>query len=62
MSMKAIEEQLPPSQFVRIHKSYIVAVAAITSIRKSSVFLGESELPVSDNYRDTLFRVIGRSE
>jgi two-component system, LytTR family, response regulator len=61
MSIKAIEEQLPSSQFVRTHKSYIVAVAAITSIRKGSVFLGETELPVSDNYRDGLFKVIGKA-
>ncbi len=62
MSMKAIEEQLPSTQFVRIHKSYIVAVAAITSIRKSSVYMGDIELPVSDNYRETFFKVIGRTE
>jgi DNA-binding LytR/AlgR family response regulator len=61
LSIKAIEEQLPSSQFVRIHKSYIVSVAAITSIRKNSVFLGETELPVSDNYRDAFFRLIGRA-
>lgn len=61
MSMKAIEEQLPSTQFVRIHKSYLVAVAAITSIRKGSVFLGDQELPLSDNYRDSLFKVIGRA-
>jgi two-component system, LytTR family, response regulator len=61
MSIKAIEEHLPSSQFVRIHKSYIVSVAAITSIRKSSVFLGQVELPVSDNYREAFFKVIGRT-
>lgn len=60
MSMKAIEEQLPPSQFVRIHKSYIVSVAAITSVRKGSVFLRETELPVSDNFREAFYKLIGR--
>jgi DNA-binding LytR/AlgR family response regulator len=60
MSMKAIEEQLSPSQFIRVHKSYIVSVAAITSIRKSSVFLGEIELPVSESYRDAFLKLIGR--
>lgn len=61
MSIKAIEEHLPSAQFVRIHKSYIVSVAAITSIRKGSVFLGTVELPVSDNYRESFFKVIGRT-
>jgi two-component system, LytTR family, response regulator len=62
MSLKAVEEQLPSQQFVRIHKSFIVAVAAITSIRKSSVFIQDMELPISDNFRDKFFAVIGRAE
>jgi two-component system, LytTR family, response regulator len=62
MSLKAVEEQLPTHLFVRIHKSFIVAVAAISSIRKSSVFIQEMELPISDHFREKLFAVIGRSE
>ena len=54
MSMKALEEQLPGSKFLRIHKSYIVSIASITSIRKNSVFVGAVELPVGDNYKDAL--------
>src|SRR5438552_9925238 len=46
MSMKAIEEELPASRFLRIHKSYIVSVDGITSVRKNSVFIGQMELPV----------------
>jgi two-component system LytT family response regulator len=54
MPMKTIEDQLPSKSFIRIHKSYIVAVAYITSIRKTSLFIGTSELPVSDHYRDAV--------
>lgn len=61
MSFKAIEEELPSSQFVRIHKSYLVSVAAVTSVRKSSVFVDAMELPLSENYRDTFYKVIGRA-
>ncbi len=60
MPMKTIEEQLPPRDFIRIHKSYIASVAFITSTRKSSVFLNSIELPVSDNYKDNLAQVTGR--
>ena len=59
MSLKTIEEKLPPNKFFRIHKSYIVAVSRITSIRKNSVFLGNQELPLSDHYKEELLRVIG---
>ena len=54
MPMKTIEDQLPAKQFIRIHKSYIAAVSYISSIRKTSVFIGNIELPVSDNYRDAI--------
>lgn len=62
MSMKSIEEQLSSASFIRIHKSYIVSVASITSVRKSTVYLGEVELPLSENYRDAFFKIIGKAE
>jgi LytTr DNA-binding domain len=49
--MKHLEEQLPSDQFVRIHKSYIVALAAITSVQRDKISIGTVELPVSDTYR-----------
>ena len=60
MSMKSVEEQLPEADFLRIHKSYIVSIAHITAIMKNSVFIGELEIPVSDNYRDTLATLTGK--
>ena len=60
MSMKSMEEQLPANQFIRIHKSYIVSVAFITAIRKSSVFVDQLELPVSDTYQDALMKLTGK--
>lgn len=59
MSVKAIEEQLPSQQFVRIHKSHIVAVDSVTAIRKNSVFIGEKELPVGDTFSDVIGKLIG---
>jgi len=60
ITMKTIEEQLPSSGFIRIHKSYIVSVAFITSIRKSSVFIDMLELPVSDSYSDAVSNLTGK--
>lgn len=54
MSFKAIEEQLPPGLFVRIHKSFIVSVNSLTAIRKSSVFIREHEFPVGETYREVI--------
>ena len=61
MSMKSLEEELPRSQFIRIHKSYIVSKDSITSIKKNSLFVGSMELPVSDNYKNNLTALIGKA-
>jgi DNA-binding LytR/AlgR family response regulator len=60
MSMKSMEEELPASQFLRIHKSFIVSKQHITAVRKNSVFLGTMELPVSDNYREVVNNLTGK--
>lgn len=60
MAMKTIEEQLPSKKFIRIHKSYIVSVAFITAVKKTSVFIGNNELPVSDNYKEAVVAITGR--
>jgi two-component system, LytTR family, response regulator len=60
MPMKTIEEQLPASSFIRIHKSYIVSIAFITAVRKSSVFIDTLELPVSESYRDSVSTLTGK--
>lgn len=60
MAMKTIEEELPPRLFVRVHKSYIVSLGYITTVRKSSIFLGAVEVPVSDFYRDSIARITSK--
>jgi two-component system, LytTR family, response regulator len=59
MSMKDIEDKLPGSHFTRVHKSYIIAIKHISSIRKNTVFLGQLEIPISDTYKALLFEAVG---
>lgn len=60
MSMKNMEEELTADKFMRIHKSYIISIANITAIRKNSIFIADTELPVGDNYREALTALTGR--
>jgi two-component system, LytTR family, response regulator len=62
MNVGAMDEQLPASKFIRVHKSYIVSIGHITAIRKNSVFMGKLEIPVSFTYRDALFAITGRQD
>lgn len=59
MSMKAAAEKLPPGKFIRIHKSYIVAVQHIKVIRKDTVALSAVELPLGINYRENIRLLTG---
>ncbi|HEY1869902.1 MAG TPA: LytTR family DNA-binding domain-containing protein [Chitinophagaceae bacterium] len=59
-TFKTIEADLPPSKFIRIHKSYIVSLDSITSVRKTSVFIKDLELPVGETYRDVIEKLVSK--
>jgi two-component system, LytTR family, response regulator len=60
MSMKSLEDQLPSRIFIRVQKSYIVSKEYITAIRKNSIFIGTTEIPVGENYKDSVVSLIGK--
>ena len=60
MTMKAIEEQLPESMFIRVQKSFIVSKDYVTSVRKNSVFIDNIEIPVGDNYKDAITTITNK--
>jgi two-component system, LytTR family, response regulator len=60
ITMKAIEEQLPATTFLRVQKSFIISKEYITSVRKNSVFINDIEIPVGDNYKDAIIQLTGK--
>ena len=60
MSMKSMEDLLPQSKFIRVHKSFLISIAFVTAVRKNSVFIGAMEIPVSDSYPDALPAIMGK--
>jgi DNA-binding LytR/AlgR family response regulator len=50
-TMKAMEEKLPRDSFMRIHRSFIVALDKIDSIQHYTVKIGKTIIPVTDQYR-----------
>ncbi|MDX2250363.1 MAG: LytTR family DNA-binding domain-containing protein [Bacteroidia bacterium] len=57
-TLKAIEEKLPPTGFMRVHKSYIVNLSKIESIRSRQIMIGKYEIPVSETLLEELLRTI----
>lgn len=59
MTMKELRAQLPKEDFVRIHRSYIVRLGAVTGYRGKSVSIGEKELPLGATYATNFRRHFG---
>lgn len=54
VTMKAMEEMLPSSRFMRVHRSYIVALDKIRTIdRNNCLYIGKEIIHVTDAYKDT---------
>lgn len=52
ITLKAIEEKLPSDMFMRVHRSYIVALDKITAIDScGDILIDKISVPVSDSYR-----------
>ena len=58
LSMKSIEEKLPSDKFVRVHKSFIVSLDKIISIRKGKISINNIHVPISEHYKENLYRFI----
>jgi DNA-binding LytR/AlgR family response regulator len=52
MSMKGITEKLPASGFIRVHRSFIVPLNKVTSVRNKIIYLSKQEIPIGTNYVD----------
>lgn len=52
MSLKAMAEQLPKEEFVRVHRSYIVHLPEVRAMERGRIVFGKVRIPVSDSYRD----------
>jgi DNA-binding LytR/AlgR family response regulator len=59
-TIHALEEQLPPDQFLRVQKSYIVSIGKIQSVNALEVTIGPHTIPVSKNYRETLLSLVDK--
>jgi two-component system LytT family response regulator len=59
VSLKAIEDQLPPDRFMRVHRSFIVNLKKITTIERSRILFDDKVMiPVSDQYKDKFQKYI----
>ena len=58
--MNEMEKTLPPRHFLRVHRSYIVAIKHIRSIYGNSIELGKVTIPIGVNYKVSVMDLIGK--
>jgi DNA-binding LytR/AlgR family response regulator len=61
ISMKAIEEQLPHHDFMRIHRSYIISLSKIESVERGKIKIKDVYMPIADNYKQRFHEFINKS-
>lgn len=52
LSMKRLEDSLPASKFMRIHKSYIVNLSKVGDIQRQRIVFGKVFIPIGDSYKE----------
>jgi len=51
-SLKALEQKLSPKTFMRVHRSYIVALGKISSVTKNALAIGDLNISIGEQYKD----------
>jgi DNA-binding LytR/AlgR family response regulator len=60
MTMKAVLETLPADRFFRVHRSFIVPIDKILSIRNKTIFLKDKEIPIGSTYEAVSTMITGQ--
>ena len=53
-TLKSVEERLPSSKFIRVHRSFVAAVNKIDTIKDGALIINGKPVPVADAYRAAL--------
>lgn len=60
MNMKKLEDYLPKSQFMRVHRSFIVNMSVADMIDRGRIVAGDTFIPVSESYKEQVQEYIDR--
>jgi two-component system, LytTR family, response regulator len=61
-SFRHMEEMLPSSNFIRVHKSYMVALDKIEFIERNRIKIADKLIPIGDTYKKIFYEALGNRE
>ncbi|WP_341907796.1 LytTR family DNA-binding domain-containing protein [Fluviicola taffensis] len=59
-TLKAFTQELPDNNFIRIHRSFVIALDKITSYQRNKVVVGDKELPIGLQYKDSFLSALNQ--
>ena len=59
-SLKAIEDRLSPTLFIRTHRSYVVNIEFIDKVKDTTLYIDNHSLPIGRRYKEVLFNRINK--
>ena len=59
-SLKVLEEKLSSRKFMRVHRSFIVALDKITAMTKNSIQIGKKSIAVGDQYKNAFNQFVDK--
>jgi DNA-binding LytR/AlgR family response regulator len=57
-TLSGLEKQLPPTQFLKIHKSFIAAIEKISALDSNELKIGSASLPISRSLKDEVMKKV----
>lgn len=61
MSLKSLEEELPETQFMRVHRSFIVSLKNVETIERSQIIINKQRITVSGQYKPKFLEFVNRN-
>lgn len=58
MSLKTLEQELPEEQFMRVHRSFIVALNKISSVERSQIVVNNERITIAEQYKERFYQFI----
>lgn len=59
-TLKNLAGKLPTERFIRVHRSFIVALDKIDSINGQTIFISNHQVPIGNLYRDSFFEIVNQ--
>jgi len=57
-NLKSFSYKLPPEEFIRVHRSFVVSLSHIDSIARNEIYIGKKIIPIGDSFKDDFYQIV----